>query len=91
MVHRETFLKIHLHQMNRQQLVSEMQEVFQLHIANLSLNTGRSFAENGGMRKNQEVVNLDPPSHAEGAYPQKCMVEQERAQVLEVNFDEFTP
>ena len=45
MVHEETFLKIHLHHMNRQQLVVEMQEAWQLHIANLSLNTGRSVAK----------------------------------------------
>ena len=37
MAHRETFLNIHLHQANQQHLVLEMcmQEVSQLHIANL--------------------------------------------------------
>ena len=35
MVHRDTFLKIYLHRMNRQQLVLEMQEVLQMHTANV--------------------------------------------------------
>ena len=30
-----------------------------------------------------------PPSHAEGAYPQKCLFEQLRNQVLEMHFDKF--
>ena len=30
-----------------------------------------------------------PPSHAEGAYPQNCMVEQPRNQVAEMHFDNF--
>ena len=65
-----------------------MQEVFQLHIAYLSLNTGRSVAKMAELERRTQNYAIprkfstwNPPSHTEGAYPQNCMVEQQTNQV----------
>ena len=73
-----------------------MQEVSQLHMANLCVqNTGRSTARIGDLERNIQNLPIpttrfarkfstwNPPSHAEGAYSSNCMVEQPRNEVLE--------
>ena len=62
------------------------------HYELVSLNTGRHAAKAEELEtKNQRFVKkfspCNPPSHAEGAYPQNCMVEQPRNQVSEMHFD----
>ena len=100
MVHRETFLKIYLR--CRQQLVLEIQEVQQIHIANPCLWTQEDLQhEQTNLRELFNTLQYlhrdlqgsfklgNPLSHAEGTYPQNCMVEQPRNQVSEVHFDKF--
>ena len=94
MVHRETFLRIHLHQLNRQHVVLEacMQEVLQLHVANLCPQKQEDLLQNLGIptpRFARKFSTWNPPSHTERTYPQNCMVEQPRNQVSEMHFDNF--
>ena len=65
------------------------------------LNTGRLPPRSDELERNtqncairtprfaREFSTWNPPSHAEGAYPQNCMVEQPRNQVSEMHFDKF--
>ena len=67
----------------------------------VSLSTGRSLAEGEKLERNTSNFALltmrfarkfspwNPPSHAEGAYPQKCVVEQSRNHVSVMHFDKF--
>ena len=82
--------------MNRPHLVPETAT----HCELVSLNTGRSVANIDELENNQSLAKptprvarqfstWNPPSHAEWAYPQNCMVEQPRNQVSEMHFDNF--
>ena len=65
----------------------------------VSLNIGRSVANGEESERNTQHFAIptprlarkfstwNPPSHAEGAYPQNCMVAQPRNQVSEMHFD----
>ena len=67
----------------------------------MSLNTGRLAARAEELERNpQNLAILTPrfatkfttwkhPSHAEGAYPQNCIVEQTRNEVSEMHFDKI--
>ena len=63
----------------------------------MSLNTGRLADRAKELERNTENFAIptpkfstwNPPSHAEGTYPQNCMFEQPRNQVLEMHFDKF--
>ena len=67
----------------------------------VSLNTGRSVAKGEESERNtqnfavptprfaRKFSTWNLPSHAGGACPQNCMVEQPRSQVSEMNFVEF--
>ena len=67
----------------------------------LSLNTGRPLAKMKELERNtqnfairtprfaREFSICNPPSHAEGGYPQNCMIEQSRNQFPEMHFDKF--
>ena len=63
----------------------------------MSLNTGRLADRAKELERNTENFAIptpkfstwNPPSHAEGIYPQNCMFEQPRNQVLEMHFDKF--
>ena len=89
------FSKIHLRQMNRQQLVSDMCMPRSLRATRgepVSVNTGRSGPRTDELERNTQNFAIPAPriarkfstwnplSHAEGASPQKCMVEQPRNQ-----------
>ena len=67
----------------------------------VSLTTGRPAAREEELERNAQnsaiptprfdgkFSTLTPPSHAEGAYPQNCSVEQPRNQVSDMRFDRF--
>ena len=67
----------------------------------VSLNTGRLAERAIEVERNPQIFALptprlarkwstwNPPSHAEGVYPQNCMVELPRDQVPEMHFDKF--
>ena len=67
----------------------------------VSLNTGRLADRAKEMERNTQNFAIpaprfarkfstrNPPSHAEGAYPQNCTVQQPRNQVSEMHFDKF--
>ena len=62
----------------------------------VSLTTGRPAAREEELERNAPTPRFDgkfstltPPSHAEGAYPQNCSVEQPRNQVSDMRFDRF--
>ena len=68
------------------------------HCESVFLNTGRLPARTDELERhtqNFKITTLrfarkfstwNPPSHAEGAYPQNCMVEQPRSPVSEMHF-----
>ena len=71
------------------------------HCELVSLNTGRSVTNVDELERNtpnfaiptprfaNKFSTWNLPSHAEGAYPQNCMVEQPRNQVSKMHFDKF--
>ena len=72
------------------------------HCELVSLNTGRSATKVDELERNTQnsaiptskfarffVSTWNPPSYAEGAYPQNCMAEQPRNQASEMHFDKF--
>ena len=87
--------------MNRQHLVLKnvyARSLTATHWEPVSLNTGTPVAETDELERNtqnfatptprfaRKFSTWNPPAHAEGAYPQNCMVEQPKNQISEVHF-----
>ena len=88
------FLKIYLHRVNRPAaFFGNSWGLASAQCEPVSLNSGRPADRANQLERNTQNLAIptprfarmfstwNPPSHAEGAYPQNCMVEQPRNQV----------